>query len=159
MERKDGPGYIRVPTNGHKLYYLDIGRGEKVQPFEFPHGFRILAGDPFLRGPASNPDITLWKCSTGGAYNVGDDGGFLTRVFTCSDYPYFYNSVEFPHCWNGNDFNPSDPAAHMAYPDGDIRGGSCPSSHPKRLPHLFIENFFNLDSVADQVKADSFTLA
>ena len=159
METKDGSGYIRVPTNGHKLYYLDIGTGNKAEPFEFPHGFRMLAGDPFLRGPASNTDITLWKCSTGGSYNVGESGGFPTGVSTCSDYPYFYGSVEFPHCWNGDDFNEADPTAHMAYPDGDIRGGSCPSSHPKRLPHLFIENFFNLDSVADKVKADSFTLA
>jgi hypothetical protein len=159
MESNDGSGYIRVPTNGHKMYYLDIGTGNMRSPFEFPHGFRMLAGDPFLRAPASNPSITLWKCSTGGSYNVGDKGGFPTGVSTCSDYPYFYNSVEFPHCWNGDDFNPSSPTAHMAYPEGDVRGGSCPSSHPIRLPHLFMENFFDLDSVSSKVKPNSFVLA
>lgn len=159
MQQNDGSGYIRVPTNGHKLYYLDIGTGNKRQPFEYPHGFRMLAGDPFLRAPASNPDITLWKCSTGGSYNVGNNGGFPTGVSTCSDYPYFYNSVEFPHCWNGDDFDPSNPTAHMAYPDGNPRGGSCPSSHPIRLPHLFMENFFDIDSVAGKVKPNSFVLA
>ena len=159
MEKSDGSGYIRVPTNGHKLYYLDIGEGQKRQPFEYPHGFRMVAGDPQLRSPASNTDITLWKCSTGGAYNVGDNGGFPTGVSSCSDYPYFYNSVEFPHCWNGDDFNPSDPNAHVAYPEGNPRGGSCPSSHPIRLPHLFMENFFDLDSLAGKVKPDSFVLA
>lgn len=159
MEANDGSGYIRIPTNGHKMYYLDIGTGEKRSPFEFPHGFRMVAGDPFLRQPASNSAITLWKCSSGGSYNVGDNGGFPTGIHTCSDYPYFYNSVEFPHCWNGDDYNPSDPSAHVAYPEGDVRGGSCPSSHPIRLPHLFLENFFDIDSVASKVKPNSFVLA
>ena len=160
MEVNDDSGYIRVPTNGHKLYYLDIGEGQKRQPFEYPHGFRILAGDPFLRAPASNPNIILWKCSTGGSYNVGNSGGFPTGVSTCSDYPYFYGSVEFPHCWNGDAFDLSAPTAHMSYPEGGSpRSGSCPSSHPIRLPHLFIENFFDLDSVASKVKANSFVLA
>lgn len=158
MEASDGSGFIRVPTNGHKMYYLDIGSGDKVEPFEFPHGFRMVGGDPFLRAPDGSNAI-LWKCSTGGSYNEGANGAFPTGVSTCSDYPYFYGSVEFPHCWNGNDFDPQDPHAHVAYPEGDPRGGSCPSSHPKRLPHLFIENFFNIDEVADKVKPNSFTLA
>ena len=104
MELRDGSGFIRVPTNGHKLYYLDVGQGDKRQPFQYPRGFRMLAGDPFLRAPASNTEITLWKCSTNGAHNFGKSGGFLAGVITCSDYPYFYNSVEFPHCWNGGNF-------------------------------------------------------
>lgn len=158
MESNDDSGYVRVPTNGHKLYYLDIGTGEKAEPFEFPHGFRMVAGDPFARS-STGTNAVLWKCSTGGSYNVGANGAFPTGVSTCSDYPYFYGSVEFPHCWNGDDFRPSDPSAHMAYPQGDPRGGSCPSSHPQRLPHLFIENFFNVDEVAGSVNANSFVLA
>ncbi len=158
MESNDDSGYVRVPTNGHKLYYLDIGTGEKASPFEYPHGFRMIAGDPFARS-STGTNAVLWKCSTGGSYNVGENGAFPSGVSECSDYPYFYGSVEFPHCWNGDDYNPSDPSAHMAYPEGDPRGGSCPSSHPKRLPHLFIENFFNIDEVAGSVKADSFVLA
>ena len=157
MESLDGSGYTRVPGTGHKLYYLDIGTGNEREPFEFPQGFRMLAGDPFLRIPAENTRITLWRCFTGGSYNEGDNGGFPSGVSTCSDYPYFYGNVEFPHCWNGDDFNLADPTAHMSYPDGDTRSGSCPSSHPTRLPHLAIESFFNLDSVASKVKADSFT--
>lgn len=49
----------------------------------------------------------------------------------------------------------------MAYPDGgDPRGGTCPSSHPKRLPHLFIETFYMLDSnIASQAKPNSFVLS
>lgn len=159
MESSSGSGYIRVPTNGHKMYYLDAGTGQKHEPFEFPHDFRMVAGNPFARS-STGDNAVIWKCSTGGSYNVGSNGGFPTGVSTCSDYPYFYGSVEFPHCWNGNDYNPSDPSAHMSYPTGgDPRSGACPSSHPIRLPHLFIENFFNIDSVAGSVKPDSFVLA
>ncbi|KAK3713546.1 hypothetical protein LTR37_008504 [Vermiconidia calcicola] len=159
MEANDGSGYIRVPMNGHTLYYFDIGEGKKREPFEFPHGFRMVGGDSTLRAPADNPMITTWKCSTGGSYNFGDDGGFPTGVSTCSDYTNLFNSVEFPHCWNGNDFDQEDPGAHMAYPEGDARSGSCPSSHPIRLPHIFMKNFFNIDEIADKVKPDSFTLS
>ena len=86
MESSDGSGYVRVPTNGHKMYYLDIGTGQKRQPFEYPHGFRMVAGDPFARA-STGSNAVEWKCSTGGSYNVGNNGGFPSGVSTCSDYP------------------------------------------------------------------------
>ena len=48
-EAKDNSGYIRIPTLGHKFYYQERGTGKRRQPFEFPHGFRMLAGNPFMR--------------------------------------------------------------------------------------------------------------
>ena len=65
MEAKDGSGYIRVKTLGHKLYYKTAGTGTKRVPFEFPHGFRMLAGNPFMRAAAKNEqqqNITQWIC-------------------------------------------------------------------------------------------------
>lgn len=65
MELKDGSGYIKVPTNGHKMYYQDAGTGTKREPFEFPKGFRMLAGNPFMRAPAKDlqqQNITQWVC-------------------------------------------------------------------------------------------------
>ena len=65
MEAADGSGYIKVPTNGHKLYYKNAGTGTPRSPFEFPHGFRMLAGNPFMRAPATNvqqQNITQWIC-------------------------------------------------------------------------------------------------
>lgn len=57
MEKNDGSGFLRVPTNGHKIYYQDAGNSAdvKADPFEFPKGFRMIAGNPFLR--AANPNI------------------------------------------------------------------------------------------------------
>lgn len=155
MEANDG-GYLRLQTNGHKTYYIDTGEGEPVQPFEFPPGFQMIAGSPTNRGPLPN-DAVSWTCYSGGA-NEGSQGGFPQGVSTCETYPYLNAEIEFPHCWNGEDFNPADPSAHVSYPTGDVaRGGSCPSTHPKRLPHLFIETFFTLDSeTAAKVKPGSF---
>nr|POF06937.1 hypothetical protein CFP56_31561 [Quercus suber] len=65
MERKDGSGYMRIPTSGHKAYYQDAGNSAdaKADPFEFPKGFRMITGNPFLRGPNSNvhqQSVTQW---------------------------------------------------------------------------------------------------
>jgi hypothetical protein len=65
MEAADGSGYIKVPTNGHKMYYQQAGTGTPISPFEFPKGFRMLAGDPFMRAAASDlqrQNITQWIC-------------------------------------------------------------------------------------------------
>ena len=91
--------------------------------------------------------------------NQGTAGGFPTGVTDCDSYPGFNGAIHFPHCWNGDDFNPADPTAHVVYPTGDIENGVCPSSHPTRLPHIFAENQFNLHDMVDKVKPDTFTLA
>ena len=44
-EKKDGSGYMKIPTNGHKFYYKNAGEGEPREPFEFPHV--RLCGSPF----------------------------------------------------------------------------------------------------------------
>lgn len=162
MEASDGSGYIKVPTNGHKMYYKDAGSGTKRNPFEFPHGFRMLAGNPFMRKANSDvqsQNITQWICHSNSGSNQGTDGGFPTGVTDCDAYPGFNGAIHFPHCWNGDDFDPANPTAHITYPEDDIENGECPSSHPTRLPHIFMENQFDLHKIKDQVKPDSFVLA
>lgn len=163
-EKSDGNGYVKIPTNGHKLYYKDVGSGndQKAEPFEFPHGFRMIAGDPFQRAAADDvqrQNITQWVCHDSSGWNQGTDGGFPNGVADCDSVSGFNAAIHFPHCWNGQDFDASNPNAHMSYPTGDVQAGDCPSSHPTRLPHIFMENTFNLHSVAGQIKADSYVLA
>ncbi|CAK4031038.1 hypothetical protein MYCFIDRAFT_182252 [Lecanosticta acicola] len=164
MEAKDGTGYVRVRTSGHKIYYRDAGshHDKKASPFEFPEGFRMIAGDARMRAAASQiprQNITQWICHSSGPWNEGTDGGFPTGVTDCNAYPGFNGAIHFPHCWNGKDFDQSDPSAHVAYPEDNIQDGACPSSHPIRLPHIFMENQFDLHSIADQVKPGSFVLS
>lgn len=104
----------------------------------------MVAGDPFMRGPApadgGRQNITQWICHGNSGNNQGTDGGFPNGITDCDAYPGFNGAIHFPHCWNGDDYNPASPSAHMAYPDDNIQDGTCPSSHPIRLPHIFAEN-------------------
>jgi len=45
--------------------------------------------------------------------------------------------VDFPMCWDGINLDSQDHRSHVAYPSG-LDNGVCPSSHPKRLMHLFM---------------------
>jgi len=164
MEASNGTGYVKVPTNGHKLYYKDAGspKDKKADPFEFPHGFRMIAGNPWIRSPPTDvqrQNITQWICHGSNGMNQGTSGGFPTGVTDCPEVDGFNGAIHYPHCWNGDDFDPANPQAHVVYPDGDIQNGDCPSSHPTRLPHIFIENTFDIHAIVDQVKPDSFVLA
>lgn len=145
-QKKDGSGFMKIPTNGHKFYYKNAGSGEPREPFEFPQGFRMIAGNPFMRGPApadgGRQNITQWICHSNSGMNQGTDGGFPTGVTDCDAYPGFNGAIHFPHCWNGDDYNPANPSAHMEYPEDNIQDGACPASHPIRLPHIFAENQF-----------------
>lgn len=164
MEAANGTGYVRVPTSGHKLYYRDVGNtnDKKADPFEFPKGYRMVAGNPFQRAAATDSGAqgtTQWMCHASSSSSEGEAGGFPTGISDCDAYPGFNGAIHFPHCWNGEAFDQSNPSAHYAYPEGDVQMAPCPSTHPIRLPHIFIENQFDLHSVVDQVKPNTFVLA
>lgn len=161
-KKKDGSGYMKIPTNSHKMYYRKPAANKYAEPFEFPQGFRMVAGDPFLRSAnndtsTNSQSITQWKCH--GQDSFADDGGFPTTRGPCDAYPGLMGTIHFPHCWNGEDFNQDDPHAHMAYPEGNVESGDCPSSHPTALPHIFMENLFDMASVYDEIDPDSLALS
>ncbi|USW52695.1 hypothetical protein Slin15195_G060140 [Septoria linicola] len=164
-EAKDGSGYVRIPSGGHKMYYRDVGNAadKKADPFEFPKNFHMVAGDQTRR--VANEDkqhqlITEWLCHTSGGINEGVDqkSGFPENLENCDQYPGLGGSIHFPHCWNGKEPKVND-NSHMSYPEGDVQAGPCPSSHPIRVPHIFMENFFDLKSVADKIEPNTFVLS
>lgn len=145
------------PNGGMTVYYIQpIGSNEKVRAF--PKGFRMIAGNPMsrTRRTSGTNDVDArsigFRCfgsnfasdnqyphpNTGSRDTVAlpagkCDGGIRSNIF-------------FPSCWNGKDLDPPDHASHMAYPTGNIgrdglffHVGSCPSSHPIRMPLLFFE--------------------
>ncbi|KAF2215302.1 hypothetical protein CERZMDRAFT_110020 [Cercospora zeae-maydis SCOH1-5] len=163
-EANDGSGYVRIPSGGHKLYYRDVGNAndKKAEPFEFPKGFFMVAGDQTRRAANNDSRVltTEWicHCKSGQKGGVDQKTGFPTDVSNCDAYPGFAGSLHFPHCWNGKMPKVND-NSHMAYPEGDVQAGPCPSSHPTRLPHIFLENFYDLAKVADKVKPNSFVMS
>jgi hypothetical protein len=46
--------------------------------------------------------------------------------------------IAFPSCSNGQNFNPNDPMAHVAY-SSLVLDGTCPEDFPIRFPTIFLE--------------------
>ena len=172
VEKKDGSGLMKIPVAGHKMYYRKAGDAgdDAREPFEFPNNFRMVAADPYLRGPATagTTNIVEWKCfSANGVFaddeqfqNGGFPSGFADGSITdCANYPGLSGNVHFPHCWDGQPVNDDDPASHMTYPLGHAEYGKCPPSHPTRLPHIFMENLFDVHSVADKIDMTTLRLS
>ncbi|KAJ2915086.1 hypothetical protein MD484_g5354, partial [Candolleomyces efflorescens] len=149
--------YIRVPQmanhntgpglqdGGMTVYYFQPPNNAKTTAFG--KGFRMIVGNPMRRsaqGIASNsPQMkaTTFRCFQGD--NIGSSTpGDSPDTF---DFPKqactggIRSNIYFPACWDGKNYDSADHASHVAYPNGGFFGTSCPSSHPVRLPLLFLE--------------------
>lgn len=106
---------------------------------------------------------SLWQCHNGAGPAPQPDANahtFPTGITGCNAYPWFSGEMWFPFCWNGlvflpffpivrlnspfslsrNNFDPAHPNAHVVHAaNGDKAEGPCPPSHPRILPHLFVE--------------------
>ncbi|KAF4511266.1 hypothetical protein G6O67_003078 [Ophiocordyceps sinensis] len=179
--KHDSGGYELVEQVGGMLaYYLLYGDDIKA----FPQGFRMLSGDTERReytlGDPSkpDPDKSSWaslKQTTQAAlaqraigFNCLNYGktpeGTLGRHFmpdksyldaNCKDGVRF--EVMFPSCWKGKDAVDSDNHMdHVAFPDL-VMSGTCPESHPIRLPSLLYEVIWNTNAFKD--KSGKFVLS
>jgi len=54
-------------------------------------------------------------------------------------------------CWDGKNLDSPDHQSHVAYSGtGASGGGSCPSTHPVKLPQIMYELMWNVSSFMDQ---------
>lgn len=55
-------------------------------------------------------------------------------------------------CWDGKNLDSPDHKSHVAYGGGSGAngGGSCPSTHPVKLPQIMYELMWNVTSFADK---------
>lgn len=144
--------FIRVPEQPyHKIYYK-YGNGENEYDTdieEFPQEFRMIAGNMLYRedkGDIMGPygSELGWFCHGGNGYPDVTAVGFPTGFTACPNG--FAAAITMPSCWNGEDFNISNPSAHMAYPIADgIQG--CPAPYNvKRFPQIFVEYWLNINT-------------
>ncbi|WWC65393.1 uncharacterized protein I303_108011 [Kwoniella dejecticola CBS 10117] len=123
-----------VPVPAHVRFYYFLARNsqyEYVSPF--PKGLRILTGDPSNKSPTNvatftcqvNSDFSNSLVSTNFNFNRDCPWGMKTELF-------------FPPCWDGVNLYKAD-GSHMNWPDNGVRSGSCPWSHPVRLPAIQLE--------------------
>lgn len=155
--------FIRVPESigfHHKIYYKYGDRGCVFgERSEFPKEFRMITGNAMVRQDdgthVSSGDQADWQCHQDnykvvkglrkGAKDDHDTDGSFPKGFTsCSGG--LAASIRFPSCWNGKDFDPSNPQGHMAFPHDDGLAG-CPAPfNVKRFPEIFIEYWLDVSS-------------
>ena len=97
----------------------------------------MLAGSPLETKP--QPGYINHKCMGNNFYE--DTPGFPPRPELCTNY--IRSEVTFPSCWDGR-LDTLDMATdpHVVYPNPGWAAGSCPDTHPKRLPTVFFEALF-----------------
>lgn len=139
---------INVPQGGAVVYY--IGRGTNAKnAMAYPPGFRMISGDAAARAyipeiktyknyrPIS--DRVSWACLS----TVASRETYNITNTDC--YAGLRAQLHFPACWDGVNLYKSD-QSHVAYMS-EIDNGDCPPTHPKQLPHLFLETSYMVNTV------------
>ena len=125
----------------HRFYYF-LGRNSVAQPVSpFPEGLRMLVGDPNAKSANSRFTFTCHVNSDLSTGSLVQDNFNFDR-----DCPYGIRiESNFPCCWDGQNLYKSD-GSHMTDPvsAASIRGGSCPWSHPVRIPQIMLEFTFGV---------------
>ncbi|KAF8418952.1 WSC-domain-containing protein [Tirmania nivea] len=146
VKAKNGSLHEVEQIGGATVYYLQRRGTPDEKLRAFPKGFRMLAGDPYLRSYTNNKEqrAVSYACLD---YNnpEPETPGFPTK--NCPNG--LRMQVFFPSCWNGKDLDSLDHKSHMAYPDGTDTG-KCPPTHPVRLISIFYEVLFNTNPYKDQ---------
>ncbi|EEA24064.1 hypothetical protein EYB25_004812 [Talaromyces marneffei] len=152
-----------VNQDGGMLAYYFV-YGNNPQPF--PQGFRMVAGDQYLRnftGPVPDLPTSEWTANDKTQFSLaqkalgfnclhydrGSDEDSLYR-HTLPDKQFLDENCSdglrlelmFPSCWNGVDVDTPNHKSHMAYPDL-VKDGKCPEGFGTRLVTLFFETKYD----------------
>ncbi|KAE8853759.1 hypothetical protein HRS9122_00751 [Pyrenophora teres f. teres] len=144
----NGSSFYRVPEMSTKIYYKYGDGNNWANVTAYPPGFNMIAGQPNRRTDSENPAGVRWGChEPDGSSNPVFANGYPKGFSTCK-YG-FASEVTYPSCWNGQQMDPKNPNAHMAYPNGNAGIGieNCPTTHrAARFPTLFIEYWWDVSS-------------
>jgi hypothetical protein len=145
--------YFLVPVY-MKAYYLNRGATEPMALM--PVGLRMLRGNPHAARPLvkeneiHNDSVNIFW------YGSGDTGGFPNWL----NKGDWQSRTMFPNCWDGRNLITTTRGenTHMAFRDND---GTCPQSHPVRIPQLFVEVNYQISYFVQRggVKTSDFLLS
>lgn len=158
---------VMVNQDGGMLAYYFV-YGEDPKPF--PQGFRMIAGDQFLRnfsGPVPDPPKSEWTAAEQTQFSLSQKAlGFNCLHYNTTDEGSLYRhflpdkafldqncwdglrlELMFPSCWNGKDVDSHDHKSHMAYPSL-VNDGTCPEGFETRLVSLFFETKYDTQDFA-----------
>jgi len=147
-----GPQGQLVNNGGLDVYYIPSGKTTAFKP-----GFRMVAGS------ASNTDVKkvssgnichrCWKSTndnqfTGGAPCTGADTVDVPMDISCK---MVRQTLIFPACWDGKNLDSPTHKDHVTYSgNGASGGGSCPATHPVKLPQIMYELMWNTSTFMDK---------
>ncbi|KAJ9132260.1 Nucleoside diphosphate-linked moiety X motif 17 [Pleurostoma richardsiae] len=147
-----GPQGQLVNKGGLDVYYIPSGKVTAFKP-----GFRMIAGNAANTDPNKvNKGNICHRCWTstndnnfvGGAPCSGSDTVDIPYNTQCK---MIRQTIIFPTCWDGKNLDSPDHQSHVAYSGtGASGGGSCPSTHPVKLPQIMYELMWNVSSFMDQ---------
>ncbi|GES58075.1 WSC-domain-containing protein [Aspergillus terreus] len=165
---ENGEAEIVEEVGGMLAYYLLYGDNVEA----FPDGFRMIAGDPFLRDfpwPVPDPPKSEWSGEQASQKALAQKAiGFnclnyaktpepsLGRHFLpnktyldehCTDGVRF--ELMFPSCWNGKDVDTEDHKSHVRYPSL-VMDGTCPEGFEHRIVSLFFETIWDTYAFKDK---------
>lgn len=116
--------------------YYKAGFSGDIKPF--PVGLRMVAGR--MEATPDDPqdeqqEIVRYMCNE---VYTGRQNHFPA---TCSGD--LLMMIQFPSCWDGVNLDSPNHKSHMAYPNG----GSCPSTHPVKLPKVTQNVHWRVDDI------------
>jgi hypothetical protein len=124
-----------VGAEAHIRFYYFNARSSPLEPVTpFPKGLRVIAGNPNNKVSANVP--AAFTCQVQEDF---ENTLYLDSFNFERDCPWgMKTELYFPNCWDGLNLYIAD-GSHMAYVNGDRRDGSCPISHPVRIPTIQLE--------------------
>ncbi|KAJ3517488.1 hypothetical protein NLJ89_g481 [Agrocybe chaxingu] len=175
--------FIRVPqipnhytgayNGGMTVYYIQPPNFEPVTAFR--PGFRMITGNPMLRNydkidPESPEAYSVsFRCwETTGFFDQDNMsppgvGNYDTIHLPKKKCPAGIRAnIFFPSCWDGVNLDSRDHKSHVAFMTGTVdsnrglffRNGTCPSTHPVRIPLLFYETYWDTRPFNDMWPTD-----
>ncbi|OTB03705.1 hypothetical protein M426DRAFT_12211 [Hypoxylon sp. CI-4A] len=143
--------YKRVPQfpseglradGGITVYYIpSTDQSTKVTAFK--PGFRMLVGDASATAPGSAKKVChrcMPKTGDNSNVNCGAPDGQELPAEMCDGG--IRSVITFPTCWDGKNTDSANHKDHVAYPDNDTSvgaSGTCPQSHPVKIPQVMLE--------------------
>ncbi|GAA6027214.1 hypothetical protein JCM8097_002491 [Rhodosporidiobolus ruineniae] len=129
------------------VYYLPRNNtADTTKVTAFPAGFRMLAGNPYLRSyNESNQMATQIGCNCLG----GAEPTRRPELPTNNCPNGLRLEVMFPSCWDGENVDLANHQSHTAYPEGG-ESGPCPEGFPVRVVTIFYEIMWSVDPFKDE---------
>lgn len=136
-QAKNG-SFIAAKHEYSRVYYEGRPVNDNEKIYAFPPGFRMVAGNPFRRSEATTNEAkaVTWACA---GSNLKESQNIPAAQCSQRMRP----QIGFPMCWDGMRTDSANHVDHVAYPTGGAQDfGPCPCTHPYKLPHLHVENYY-----------------